>query len=308
MNRKILLLPALILLSGIFWPSAHAGIVTFTVDPVRSSISFSGSVTVPHLGTYPLQPQGTGGLTSAYTGQLLVDLEPPNIIFPGGSAIAVQTNGIWQPGLGGSAGSAPACYAGKITPPLTTGYFAARDLQFDLTGSGTRTGSGSFVATNMMVTYLTNPSPPRLDFLVSSLVPGQSTNGTTFLAGSQSNAAAATLSNALGTLTLSISVNVTNNSTNGSGSTLSVLNGRIVATAPAAAWPLQVTAWVQSNALFLSWPSLPGQSFTVQTAADPGGPWTGAAGKTTSSGATTVWSASSLPGGNVQYFRVRGAF
>ena len=108
--------------------------IAFTIDPARTAVTLSGNVTIPGIGSFAFQSQATGSLSTTCTGTILADISPPYISFPGGSLITAVTNGVWQPAPGGASGSAPADFGGKITPPLTTGYFAARNIQLDLTG------------------------------------------------------------------------------------------------------------------------------------------------------------------------------
>jgi hypothetical protein len=43
-----------------------------------------------------LQEQGPGSLTSSFSGKILADLTGTGIQFTGGSAIAAETNGVWE--------------------------------------------------------------------------------------------------------------------------------------------------------------------------------------------------------------------
>lgn len=309
MNLKGFSLSAVIVLAIASPEPTAAAPVTFTIDPARSAVSFSGNLTVPSVGTFTFKTQGAGSLTTSYAGSIVVELAPPNIILPGGSDIRIETNGTWQPAAGGGAGSAPAAYGGEITPPFTTSLFAGRNIQFDVTASAALLSNGVFNATNLIVTYLTNATPaPTIDYRVTSSVQGDSTNGTSLLTGSATNVAiGSTLSNSSGELTLTVPVNVTNNLTIGSNPSTTILSGQIVATAPASAWPLLIAISLENGKLTLSWPSLPGQSFTVQTTQNIGQPWSPASGTTNLSGSTTTWTANSLPN-SVQFYRVIGSF
>jgi hypothetical protein len=201
----------------------------------------------------------------------------------------METNGTWEPAVGGGAGSAQADYAGKINPPFTTNYFAGRNIHFDVTGPATLNANGSFDA-NLMVTYLTNATPPPVvDYHVTSSLAGVSTNGAALLTAPATNAATgSTLSSGSGTLTLVLPVNVTNELIIGSYPSATILSGQVVATAPASDWPLLISISVESGKLNLSWPGLPGQSFAVQTTRNLAESWSTAFGTTNHSGATTI--------------------
>ena len=280
--------------------------VTFTIDPTRSSITLSGEVTIPLAGTYRFQPQGAGSLTTTYTGTIPVELAPPGIRFPGGGAVQANTNGSWQPTVGGGAGSAPADYGLMISPPLTTGYAAARNIRVDLTSPVISLTNGGFDASLLVLTYLTNSTLlPSMDYRVSSLLPGNSTNGTALLTGSVANSpGVAFLTNGAGLLTLVLPVNTTNVSTVGGDQATLVLQGQVVATAPASAWPVRVSISVQAGQLTLSWPSLAGQNYSVQTTGDLGIAWGSATGTMTTGPDTTTWTTSVDAG--VGFYRVVG--
>jgi hypothetical protein len=288
--------------------ASAAGSVVFKVDPARSYVSVSGSVTISGVGTYVFQQQGAGSLTASYTGSILVALAPPTISFPGGSAIQANNSGTWQPAAGGASGTAPANYGILVQPLFTTGYAAFRNTKLDLTGPPVLLTNGGFDAGHLMTTYLTNtPPPPTMDFLVSSLLPSMSTNGTALLTGTGTNSpGTAYLTNGLGLLTLVVPVGTTNSATIGDYPVTVILRGQIVATAPATAWPLQVSMGVQPGLVMLTWPSLPGQSFFVQTKANLNAAWSLAGGTITVHSNTTTWTASA--GGSAGFYRVVGSY
>ena len=111
-----------------------------------------------------------------------------------------------------------------------------------------------------MTSYLTNAAPaPSVDYLVTSLLfPGLNTNGTALLTTSGTDSpSTAYLTNGAGKLTLVLPVNTTNSTTLGGDPTTVILQGQVVATAPATAWPLQVSMELQAGQVTLTWPSLP---------------------------------------------------
>jgi hypothetical protein len=138
---------------------ARGQTATFAVDPAGSSIAVSGTA----LGS-PIQQQGPGSLTTTYHGPLLVQLSPTSISFPGGSAIAANNSGNWQPLAGGASGSAPANYGGKVVQLFViTSLAAVRDSVFDGSttsplalsdgNSGTFSSAVDFRATSGSIDY-----------------------------------------------------------------------------------------------------------------------------------------------------------
>lgn len=292
------------LLAPVFLGRVASGAVVFNVDPAQSIVSMSGNVAMSGVGTFPFQAQGAGSLTTTYGGQILVDLSPPYLQLPGGSLIRANTNGTWQPGSGGTSGTAPADYGGKITPPLTTAYAAARNIQLDLAGPSVLPTNGNFDASLLTFTFVTNPPPsPVVDYLVTSLIPGDSTNGTVVLDGTSTNGpATASITNNSGMLYLTLPVNTSIVSTTSVGVVTFVLTGQIVATAPSSDWVFPVSISVSAGQVTLEWPSVPGQGFSVLTAPSLSGPWNPASGTLTQKSSSTTWTGGE--GGNVGFYRV----
>jgi hypothetical protein len=119
--------------------------VVFQVDPSRSNVSVSG-----HVSAFTLQEQAPGSLTTHYAGTIAADVDGASITFPGGSAVAAQNNGDWQPG------NAPGNYGAKFsTGLLGTEYVAARGLSLDLTSAALPiSGSGAFDLNSATVKFL----------------------------------------------------------------------------------------------------------------------------------------------------------
>jgi len=282
--------------------------IAFTIDPARSTVTLSGNVTIPGIGSFPFQTQSAGSLTTTCTGTIMSDLAPPYISFPGGSLIIAVTNGTWQPSPGGATGSAPADFGGKITPPLTTGYFAARNIQLDVTGSPAGLTNGGFNAGVLIVEYLSNSIPAAaLDYRVTSFISSENTNGTAQVSGFATNTpATALLTNGGGLLTLVLPVNATNYESLGSDPVIIVQTGTIVATARAGAWPLRVSVTSQAGQIILTWPSIPGQKFSVQGKTVLSASWLPASGTMTTNANTTMWS---TPASNAAgFYRVVGSY
>lgn len=80
--------------------------MVLALDPARSSVTLSGNV-----GGSMMRQQGTGSLTTRYSGGVILDFVPGVSVqfLPGGMVSAVNS-GNWQPGAAGVAGSAPANY------------------------------------------------------------------------------------------------------------------------------------------------------------------------------------------------------
>jgi len=325
MKLKYFLYSGMLALAGfhVQLQPAAAAPVTFTIDPSRSSIVLSGNVVDASLSStaFPFTAQGAGSLTTKYTGTILVDLAPPNIQFPGGSTITAETNGTWKPAVGGGTtstpGSAPADYGGEINQFLVvTAYFAARNLQFDATSSAAALTNGGFNSGLLTVTFLANSTPaPSVDYnVVVPLSPSSDTTGTETLVGSATNiTATAYLTNAFNVtnvaqkLTLNIPVNITNVSTVSGDVITVILTGTVVATAPAAAWPApQVNYSFQAGQLTLTWYSIPGQSFTVQTTQNLRAAWTTAPGPLATNANTTSWTGNTT--NTAQFFRVNAIY
>jgi len=287
-----------------------AGPVTFTIDPARSSITLSGSLSNSELGTSAFAAQGTGSLTTSYTGSILADLSPPNIQFPGGSMIQANTNGIWKPAIGGGNGSAPADYGGQIVKALEiTAYFAGRNFLLDVSSPQTTLTNGGFDSGLLAVTFLTNTTPaPSTDYSVTvPLDSSENTNGTLSLTGTSTNSPnTAYLTNSGGALALFMPVSITNVLTNSSGLVTVILKGTVVATAPASTWPLPLSVGLQNGQVSLTWPSFPGPTFKVQTTQALGTPWTTATGVTAVQANTTTWTGTAT--NSAQYYRVQASF
>jgi hypothetical protein len=246
---------------------------------------------------------------ATYSGTIVAELAPPQIGFPGGSVIKAGNSGAWQPAAGGVSGKAVANYGILVQPLIATAYSAIRNIQLDLTGPPAVLGYGAFDASQLVTLYLTNAVPaPSVDYLVTSaLLPALDTNGTTLLTGSGTNSpSTAYLTNGAGKLTLVLPVNTTNSAALGGNPTTVTLQGQIVATAPAASWPLRISMGIHASQVVLTWPSLPGQSFAVQSKPDVNVPWSAAAGTITVYSNTTTWTGSI--GGEEGFYRVVGSY
>lgn len=284
--------------------------VVFTLDSTNSVIALSGSVNVSGYGAIQLTEQSAGSLTTHYSGTLLLDLTPPAIQFTGGSVIAAQTNGVWQPAAAGAAGSAPADYGGKLTIPVpifgnVTAWAACRNIALNISSLALTLTNSGFDASLLNVVFLTNNPPvPILDYQVigNAIIP--SSAGPSPLSGALTNGQSlAYLTNTAGILKLVIPVNTRNTASfNTPNDTTMLLKGQLVATAPESAWPLVVNIGVSDGQVSLTWASVTGQVFTVLGSPDLRS-WTTNSGTTAVDSNTTTWTASQS--GDIQFYRVR---
>ena len=129
----------------------RAAPVSFTIDESQSSITLAGTV----LGN-PLQEQGQGSLVTSFHGTILADASATAVQFTGGSVLAAQTNGVWQPGLGGASGSAPADYAAKASTILGSIKGALRNLVLDLSSGVLPLNNGQFDGGALLFAFPTN--------------------------------------------------------------------------------------------------------------------------------------------------------
>lgn len=129
--------------------TARAEVHTYTVDPVRSSLTFSGEVDV-----FPVTPQTPGSDTTRYSGSLMADVTATTIQFLDGGAMDAQDQLAPQQPRNGGTGFTPAAaadYGFNADSFMTTGRVAFRGFVLDLTSgvlarSGTSVPSGQTVA------------------------------------------------------------------------------------------------------------------------------------------------------------------
>ena len=97
----------------------RAELKTFTLEQTQSVLTISGT-----FSGFAIQQQGPGSLTTRYTGTIQTDLSDATIAFVGGSQIVGVTNGNWEPGPSGVAGTAPANYGGEVVNFFVNGKAA----------------------------------------------------------------------------------------------------------------------------------------------------------------------------------------
>ena len=221
MNLKQLLLGVQVLASGVFLASASPAV--FTIDNSQTVIAVSGVI-----AGFPFSQQGSGSLTTSYSGNINADLSGSTVQFTGGSAISAQNNGTWQPGLGGASGSAPAdngAYA--LAYSFFPVYGALRNIVLDMTSPGLPVTAGNFDGNSLVFSFAT--SAAALDYESSAIGGG----GSLALDGDSTNTIVgqATISTNAGVRTLSFPINTTFVFTLLSPDDSSVhLTGQIVAT------------------------------------------------------------------------------
>ena len=163
------------LLTSPYSTNVSANPVVFAVNTSSSQLTASGL-----LFGGPITNQGPGSLTTFFSGTINANLTGTNIQFTGGSLIAAQTNGIWQPAVGGVPGSAPADFGatnignfGEGGGETAPGNFALRNLLFDLTSPPLTMTNGNFDGGSLTFLIVTNTA--RVDWYYS--LAGTYTNG-----------------------------------------------------------------------------------------------------------------------------------
>src|SRR5579871_4645991 len=116
----------------------------FTIDSTQSSVTISGTVAG---GT--IAEQAPGSLTVNLGGTIRATMNGVNLLFPGQSVIAAQTNGSWQPLHDGSSGSAPADFGGKANLIIASGLAALRNIQLDVFAPPIPVNGGKFDSSSL---------------------------------------------------------------------------------------------------------------------------------------------------------------
>lgn len=169
----------MILNAALFTGRMQASPLVFAIDPARSQLTLSGKIVGQTLTT-----QGAGSLTTTYSGNINADVSGSTIQFTGSSTITAKTNGVWQPAVGGGAGSAAADYGALAAIPFVgTVYGSLRNLVFDVTSSSL-TLTGTNFDSSALVFSFTPGSNSSLDY--SAVV----ANGTQTLSGYSTNTVA----------------------------------------------------------------------------------------------------------------------
>ena len=202
---------------------ASASPIVFTVDSTQSVIQLSGTVEGATLNA-----QGPGSLTTSLNGTIDADLTASTIQFNTAAGIDAETNGSWQPAVGGNTGTAPADYGGTATVSIITAEAAIRNAVLSLNSTPLTLTGGNFDSTQLIF-GLTNSS--SLDYNA-----GFAGKGTEVLNGLSTNSLSdgGTLTTSGTTKIITIRISMTFTFT-GSIPAVLTLEGEIVATnAPSA--------------------------------------------------------------------------
>jgi hypothetical protein len=155
-RHAVAALSFVILVAPVRWAAATER--DFTLVTSQSHIALSGTVTSTSFGTAPIQPQGTGSLTTNYSGTIKTDRAAGGITFIEGSAVDANVNGNWRPLADASDGKSPADYGAKVS--YLGGFvvinFAGRNLVAGLVGPATPVdASGMFDLSATSVVFAT---------------------------------------------------------------------------------------------------------------------------------------------------------
>lgn len=237
----------------------RAELKTFTIEQTQSVLIISGA-----FSGFAIQQQGPGSLTTHYTGTIETDLSETTIAFVGGSQIVGVTNGNWEPGPSGVAGTAPANYGGEVVNLLVNGKAAVRDVLLDLTSSSLTVSNGTFPSQGLEFTF--PPTATTAFDYTYSITFGASGSGRQPFTGTLTNTVNtnATLNSQGAELVLTIPVDIAGAASVQSPNDLQYrLRGQLVARA-AAPVPLRINSFqLSSGQLGFSIATTPGQSFTI---------------------------------------------
>jgi hypothetical protein len=179
------------LLTSLCLTQVSASPVVFTLVSSSSQLAASGFF----LGGQFSQ-QAPGSLTTSFSGTINADLTATTIQFTGGSLIAAQTSGIWQPAVGGVPGSDPADFGGTNNAnlgsggaPGVPGNFSLRNLSLDVTNAPLAMTNGGFDGGSLIFDMITNTTSIDYYYALS----GATTNeGSMNLIGYSTNATGTT--------------------------------------------------------------------------------------------------------------------
>ncbi|MHB8520460.1 MAG: hypothetical protein ACYDH9_06850 [Limisphaerales bacterium] len=268
---------------------------SLTLDTNQSSITISGSI----LG-YGFVEQGSGSLTTHYSGSIQTAQAAGTIQFTGQSLIQAQDNGTWQPKADGSAGSDPANYGATASAGFATAKAALRNILLDATSPAISVNNGQFDSASLVFGFPSSATS-TLAYNVSGFInqsgakplTGYATNNVTSLA---------TLTTAGGQQTLTIPVDATFLfSLLSANDTTINLKGQLVAVSSAAA-PLTIqSVAVQNQVVTLHWQGAPGEQYQVHASADLA-VWQTNAVNVTSSTTDYTWSGPATA--SIQFFRL----
>ena len=295
-SSPFLSLPALLaIMCGLVSATARGELKTFVLDTNNSSLTISGT-----LGSAKFQQQGPDSLITKIGGTIKADVTSSNITFVGGSVITALTNGSWQPGPGGVAGSAPANYGMKVTVYIfITAMAAVRNAHLDVTSSALAVTGGAFSSKQLQFNFLPTPATV-LDYSAGSLASGSDTLANVFTNAMSTNS---TLVVQGAQQVLTIPVDISGTKTIVPGTVNYRLVGQWVARAPVSV-PLQINTFqVSSGQLTFTIATTPGQSYTILGATNLTD-WATIVDQFTATNNPTIRNVSQ-PESPLNYFRVR---
>ena len=208
---------------------ASAELVTYTIDPLQSTLTFLGNLT-----DNSASQQTSGSLSTSYSGTIVAERNGSNILFPGGSLLdaALQSSN-QQPRNDGTPGSQSADYGRTAPGPFgSTTLEALRNIRLDLFDD--TSGLGATIAGNG--TFPSNSFGVEFDDGESDSIYGTVSNPDISLAGkgtanSNGNGSSSLLgSGGVETLTLKFSSGAIGYSIAGTGDSSISIFGTIVAT------------------------------------------------------------------------------
>src|SRR6266446_2412123 len=237
----------------------RAELKTFTIDQTQSVLTISGT-----FSGFAIEQQGPGSLTTRYAGTIETDLSDTAIAFVGGSQIVGVTNGNWEPGPSGVAGTAPANYGGEVVNFFVNGKAAVRDILLDLTSGSLTVSNGIFPSQGLEFAF---PFTATTAFdYTYSITLGASGSGRQPFTGILTNTVStnATLNSQGAELVLTIPVDIAGAASVQSPNDLQYrLRGQLVARS-AASVPLRINSFqLSSGQLGFTIATTPGQSFTI---------------------------------------------
>jgi hypothetical protein len=162
--------------------------LSLTVDSTQSSLTVGGSLSGGTLSGTVTQ-QGTGSLTTSYTGTIagVLDQTGNTLQFSSSTALSANTSGSWQPDVNGVSGMSSADYGGQMNlmapfvGSVGTLEMAVRDLAISLSSSALAlTGSGSTLS--FPSTQTLSITAGNVDYLATGLAASQVTPGRASLA------------------------------------------------------------------------------------------------------------------------------
>jgi hypothetical protein len=275
--------------------TARGELKTFMLDTNNSSLTISGT-----LGSAKFQQQGPDSMTTKISGTIIADVTSSNITFAGGSAMIALTNGNWQPGPGGVAGSAPANFGVKVTVYyIITAMAAVRNALLDVTSSPLTVTGGAFPGRQLQF-FFPPASTTVLDYSAGSLASGSDTLMNAFTNNENANA---TLVVQGSQQVLTIPVDISGAKTIAPGTVNYRLVGQLVAQAPVSV-PLQINTFqASSGQLTFTIATTPGQSYTILGATNLTD-WATIVDQFTATNNPTIRNVSQ-PASPLNYFRIR---